>query len=114
MAIKRACSYSAGIITPSAPSTYSAIEVTFAQDQEIILSKTKNELTLADDGVLVELTQEETRLFLPSVRSPMGERQGGKAYMQIRVYSNAYDAPGSDCWAIDVLDSLNKEVLPNA
>ena len=114
MAIRRACTYSAAITTPSAPSTYEAIEVTFAQDQEIIITKTKDDLTLSDEGVLVELTQDETKLFLPSLKSPMGERQGGKAYMQIRVYTNSYDAPGSDCWAIDVLDSLNMGVLPNA
>lgn len=112
--IRRACTYSVAITTPAAPSDYVAIEVSFAQDQEIILTKTKDDLTLSDEGVLVELTQDETKLFLPSIKSPMGERQGGKVYMQIRVYTSAYDAPGSDCWAIDVADSLNTGVLPNA
>lgn len=112
--IRRACTYSVAITTPIAPSEYAAIEVTFAQDQEIVLSKTKDELTLSDEGVLVELTQEETKQFLPSIKSPMGERQGGKVFMQIRAYTSMYDAPGSDCWSIDVADSLNTEVLPNA
>lgn len=112
--IRRACTYGAAIATPENPSSYEAIVVTFAQDQEIVVEKTKDELTLSDEGVLVELTQEETKRFLPSTKSPMGERQGGKVYMQIRAYSSVSDAPGSDCWLIDVFDSLNTEVLPNA
>lgn len=111
--IRRACAYSVAIATPIAPSEYAAIEVTFAQDQEIVLTKTKDELTLSDEGVLVALTQEETKQFFPSIKSPMGERQGGKVYMQIRAYKNAYDAPGSDCWPIEVYDSLSDEVIGN-
>lgn len=111
--IKRACSYSAAITTPINPANYSAIVVTFAQDQEIIIEKQKSELELTSSGVVVHLLQSETALFIPSKKSPMGAKTGGKAYMQIRVYASDENAPGSDCWPIEVYDSLSDEVIGN-
>lgn len=111
--IKRACSYSAAITTPDNPANYSAIVVTFAQDQEIIIEKQKTALDLTDSGVVVHLLQSETALFRPSKKSPMGARTGSPAYMQIRVYASDENAPGSECWPVEVYDSLDDEVIGN-
>lgn len=111
MAIIRACSYSAAIDTPEPPTNYSRVVVTFAQNQRILVSKELSEMSVTEDGVLVELTQEETARFRPSEKSPMGRLTGGKAFMQIRAYKEPTDAPGSECWGIPVLDSLNQEAL---
>lgn len=112
--IIRACAYNAVIRTAINPTEYSKILVTFAQDQQILIEKTENELTIGDDGVVVSLTQEETLLFKPSAKSVMGRRIGSPAYLQIRAYKSAYDAPGSKQFEIDVLDSQSEEVLDNA
>lgn len=111
MAINRNCSYTAAITLPHSPDYYSKIEVTFSQDQDIVIQKNVNELSLNESGVLVQLTQEETTLFAPSEKSPSGSRTGGKAFLQIRVYKSDYEVLGSPCWPLDVYDSLSEEVL---
>lgn len=112
MAMRRAASYSATITPPKAPGEYSAILVTFAQDQRIVLSKSLEDLTIDGGDVVVELTQEETLQFAPSVPSPMGTKPGGPAYLQIRCYAGEYDAPASAAWAIEVYDVLDPTILP--
>lgn len=111
--MRRACSYTAAILTPVDPHTYSKILVTFAQDQEILIQKTENDLVITEDGVLVQLTQAETLSFRPSLKSVMGRRVGSPAYLQIRAYAGEYDAPGSQSFEIDVVDSHSEEVLSN-
>lgn len=104
MAIKRACSYTATIQLPEAPSYYSAIIVTFGQGgTKNLITKDKTALVPneADKTVVVQLTQAETKQFAACE----------KAFMQIRCYHGTYDAPGSRIWAIDVCPSLNEEVL---
>ena len=114
MAIRRACSYAATIITPEAPANYSAIMVTFSQDQRIVHSFTmpNNAIVVNANDVTVRLTQEQTAAFAPSAGSPMGRDNAQPVYLQIRCYKSAYVAPGSKTWAIDVFDSLETEVLP--
>lgn len=104
MAIRRACSYEATIKTPVDPAEYSAILVTFSQNNQILVNRSIGDagLTLNEDSVVVQLSQEDTLLFKPSI----------PAFLQIRCYKATYDAPGSKVWAIDVFDSLNTEVLP--
>lgn len=99
--IRRACSYEATIKTPVAPSNYSAILVTFQQNGENLINKQKPDLELTDVAVIVKLTQDETKLFVSQKN----------AYMQIRCYASAYDAPGSAVWKIPVEPALNDEVL---
>lgn len=101
MAFRRACSYEATIKTPVNPSGYSAIVVTFKQDNTEV-QKTLEDLTLTDTSVIVKLTQEETRQF----------EAKKKVHLQIRCYASTYDAPGSKIWSIPVEDSLNDGVLP--
>ena len=100
MAIIRCCSYIVGIKTPIDPAEYSEILVTFSQDKKIIV-KNKAELTLQEDAVKVQLTQEETALFTAP----------GTALLQLRAYKSEYDAPGSRMWAIPVYPTNNEEIL---
>lgn len=102
MAIIRACSYTATIQTPEAPTNYSAILITFAQDGTNLITKTESDVTFDENKVIVQLDQSETKTFTC----------GKKAYLQIRCYESQYNAPGSMVWAIDVYPALNDEVLP--
>lgn len=101
MAIIRCCSYTAGIKTPIDPAEYSEILVTFSQDKRLIIVKNKASLTLQEDAVKVQLTQEETALFTAP----------GTALLQLRAYKSEYDAPGSRMWAIPVYPTNNEEIL---
>lgn len=102
MGIRRACSYTATIKTPVAPSGYSAILVTVQQDGANLVTKTKTGLTIGNDAVTLKLTQAETAQFTA----------GKKAFLQIRCYKSAYDAPGSKCWPLDVWPALDDRILP--
>ena len=105
MAIRRACSYSATIKTPKAPSNYSAMLLTIAQNGRNYINKSNGDagLSTTATGVVVQLTQAETAQF---------ESGADPAYIQLRLYASAYEAPGSACFAVDVLPALNEEVLP--
>lgn len=113
MAIHRAGTYSVTIKPPEAPSAYSKILVSFAQNQQIVVEKKTGDsgFSTTADSVEVTLTQAETLLFQPTVGSPMGDERGQMAFVQIRCYKSALDAPASKIWPIDVYDSLNREVL---
>lgn len=100
MAMIRACSYVAEIETPEPPSNYSAIQVTVMQGNTSI-TKTKPQLTLTEDSVMVKLDQTETKQFTC----------GTNAYIQIRCYKSQYDAPGSEVFIIQVHPALDDEVL---
>lgn len=112
--IQRACTYSAAIKTPSDPNEYSEIVIVFSQNQREILKKTKQDVVLTEDGVFLELTQQETLLFKPSITSVMGRAKGQPAYLQIRAYRDAHEVVGSKSWKIEVYDAQNEEVLGNA
>jgi len=101
MAFRRACSYTATIQTPEAPSNYSAILVTFAQDGTNIIEKDETEITIGDVNIVVQLDQTETKQFVC----------GKKLFLQVRCYKSQYEAPGSAIWALDVCPVLNDEVL---
>ena len=101
MAFRRACSYQATIQPPEAPTTYSAVLVTFQQNGNNLINKTLSDLTIDGDVFVVNLTQEETAIF----------DDGKQAWLQIRCYASAYNAPGSAAWPIDVLPALNDQIL---
>lgn len=101
MGFRRACSYVAAIKTPKAPSTYSAILVTFQQEKVNLISKSLNDLSLLEDRVVVLLNQAETKQFVA----------GKLAYLQIRCYAAEYDAPGSAAWPLDVRPALDDTIL---
>ena len=112
--IKRACSYTAVIRCAVDPIEYSKILVTFAQDQNIVIEKTEQDMTINDDSIIVELSQNETLQFRPTGKSVMGRRTGSPVYMQIRAYKSVYEAPGSKQFALEVVDCQSEEVLVNA
>lgn len=101
MALRRACSYQANIKTPEAPDTYSAILVTFQQNQQNLINLDKSQLVIGEELVTVQLDQEQTRQF----------QAGVPAFLQIRAYKSQYEAPGSKVWTLDVYPALNDEVL---
>ena len=111
--IQRACTYSVAIKTPTDPNEYSEIVLVFSQNQREIIKKTKQDLALAEEGVFLVLTQEETLLFKPSIPSVMGRAKGQPAYLQIRAYKDSHEVVGSKSWKIDVYDAQNEEVLGN-
>lgn len=102
MPIIQASSYAATIQPPLPAENYSAIRVTFAQGQNLLVEKTLEDLLIENGLVVVQLSGEETLDFLPGI----------PATMQIRCYHSEYDAPGSRCWLIPVLASNDTEVLP--
>lgn len=102
MAIRRACSYQANIKTPEAPSVYSAILVTFQQNQNNLINLDETQLVIGDELITVQLDQEQTKRF----------QAGVPAFLQIRAYKSQYEAPGSKVWTLEVYPALNDEVLP--
>ena len=101
MGIRRACSYKAVFKTPLAPSNYSKILVTVQQDGNNLISKNQSALTIGTDSVTMNLTQAETSLF----------EAGKRAFVQIRCYASAYDAPGSKAWPVEVWPALDDQIL---
>lgn len=101
MGLRRACSYKANITLPKTASTYSAILITIQQDGQNLVSKTKSQLTTSGSTVTMNLTQEETRQF----------EAGIPAYLQIRCFASATDAPGSACWPVEVWPALDDQIL---
>lgn len=101
MGIRRACSYKAVFKTPLAPSNYSKILVTVQQDGNNLISKNQSALTIGEDSVTMNLTQAETCLF----------EAGKRAFVQIRCYASAYDAPGSKAWPVEVWPALDDQIL---
>ena len=101
MGIRRACSYKAVFKTPLAPSNYSKILVTVQQDGNNLISKNQSALTIGTDSVTMNLTQAETSLF----------EAGKRAFVQIRCYASAYDAPGSKAWPVEVWPAMDDQIL---
>ena len=99
--MRRATSHSFTWKLPKYADDYSEILVTLEQNGEIILNKTKNDLDIDENKVVLILTQEETLMF----------EAGVPAYIQMRAYNSPKDAPGSKVWKIPVYRSLNEEVL---
>lgn len=101
MSIRRACSYVATITLKDEAESYNALLVTVSQNRQQIINKTKSELELDGMKVKLKLTQEETLRF----------SAGKLAQIQLRAYKSPYVAPGSKIWTVEVLPSLNEEVL---
>ena len=111
--IKRACTFNFSIRMTEDPANFSKIVVSFVQDETLIVEKQKADMTLYPLALNITLTQAETRLFRPSIKSPKGARIGSPVYIQLRLYKSDSVAPGSDLWEAEVSDSLNDEVLSN-
>lgn len=101
MSIRRACSYIASFTLPDNAANYSALQVTVSQQMSQVINKTKDELDLSGRVASLKLTQEETLMFEENI----------PAQIQIRAFKGVYDAPGSKIFTVEVLPSLNEEVL---
>lgn len=102
MSIRRACSYIASFTLPDNAANYTALQVTVSQQRSQIFNKTKNDLDLSGRVATLKLSQEETLQLEENI----------PAQLQIRAFKGTYDAPGSKIFTVDVLPSLNEEVLP--
>ena len=99
--MRRACSYRIEIVPPEDPTTYSAVIVTMAQKKVNLINKTLSDLTIDGNAFIVELTQAETAQFEASV----------PAWLQMRCFAAAYNAPGSPEFSIEVLPVLDDQIL---
>lgn len=99
--IRRVCSWACTVKTPKSPDTYSEILITFEQNQQTILNKTQEDVTISGDVIEINLTQEETAQFEGS----------SYCFMQVRCFADEYDAPGSAIFRIPVQRALSEEIL---
>lgn len=75
--------------------------LTYSQNENVVLEKRENDMTVDGNVWRIKLTQEETNLF-----------SGDKiAYAQIRVLTTGGDALASSRYPISVLPVDNDEVL---
>ena len=86
--------------------TFQTILITYAQDNEIVLEKGKEDLTFTASGesefeATLTLTQEETKLF----------SNKSSVKVQVRVLTYNGEAAASTKMTIPVNDVLNDEVL---
>lgn len=102
MAIRQACSYQATVKMPEAAANYSAILVTFAQEQQNLITLGADDLEIDGQDIIIKLDQSQTSLFAAGI----------PAFLQVRAYKSQYVAPGSPAWAIDVLPALDPRILP--
>lgn len=104
MGIRRACSWQATVRTPTEPSNYSSILVAINQRGRNVIVKTKPDLSISTDGlnIILNLSQTETAQLISGINT----------YMQVRCYKSEYEAPGSQCWPIEVLPALDDRILP--
>lgn len=78
------------------------IYITYAQDGNIIVEKTGDDVSLENHCAIVELTQEETQRFNPNIKI---------VDLQIRVIDKANHSIASDILHLSLQDVLNDEVL---
>lgn len=97
----RSCSYVATFTPPQPPDTYSKIQVTMSQDEDVVINKDLEDLECDETRVIFRLSQEETKLF----------KAGITAEIQIKCFKSTYDAPGSAVFSFPVYDALNDNIL---
>lgn len=82
-------------------SNITALQIIYAQNDEVIILKTKEDCVLEDQTITTTLTQEDTLKF----------NCGLKVQLQVRVLTTSGDALASKVKIIDVGKCLNDEVL---
>ena len=94
------------------PSLYSRILITYAQGNQVVMEKNKDDLTIetvitpcetTEYHAWFRLTQDETKAFQAT--------PGNQVKVQVRVLTPAGEALASDKKTISVQDVLNDEVL---
>lgn len=91
------------------PIVYDRVLITYSQGDNIVLEKTKEDLTIEpiEEGegyrAWYRLTQEETNRF--------SNKPGQRIYVQIRVLTHAGEALASEKKLLHIQDVLNDEVL---
>ncbi len=101
MGIRRACSYRVRIRTTEPPDNYSDVLITIQQKKQNVISKGLADLDSDDTYIIMKLKQEETRQL----------ESGIPTYLQFRGFIDEYNAPGSKCWPVEVLPTLDDRIL---
>lgn len=78
-----------------------SVIVTYAQNDEIVLNKEGDEVTVEDNAILVELTQEETLKFYES----------RDVHIQVKVKARNGKVIPSNIIYASVAEVLNREVM---
>lgn len=90
-------------IFPIDPQTCEIIRITYAQNDKVLLTKEKPDLSIKDNTVTVTLTQEETKIF--SARSPV--------QVQVRALTFEGKALASPTFTREVGEVLDDGILGN-
>lgn len=88
---------------PIDPNTCEIIRITYAQNDKILITKEKPDLSIRDNTVTVTLTQEETKIF--SARSPV--------QVQVRALTFDGKALASPTFTREVGEVLDDGILGN-
>ena len=91
---------------PETAASYAEIQITYRQNSSSLIKHYQNGtlppgMSFDDKNVIVRLTQDETKKFMPAV--PVS--------VQVRVLTNGGDAYASDVFKCSIKDVLNDEVL---
>ena len=78
-----------------------ALRVTYAQDGEIILSKTESDVEVSGNEISVRLTQEETLKF----------NEESDVEIQLKILSTSGDVLASPVYTVHPLRIIDEEVL---
>lgn len=88
---------------PIDPENCEIIRITYAQNNKIILTKEKSDMTISDNTVTLVLTQEETKMFF--ARFPV--------QVQVRALTFDGKALASPTFTRDVKEVLDDGILGN-
>lgn len=102
MGIRCFGSYKATVKTPRTPREYTKIQIDISQNGTVLFTQTlSGNSRPTGETITVQLTQQQTGNFIP----------GDPAYLQVRCFASAYDAPASRIWPLDVWPSLTSNIL---
>lgn len=98
---------------PFDPEQLTKILLTYSQNDEVILNKTKEDFTFEGNVGTVTLSQEETNLFddTPSCGEYISNASVPMVDVQIRALTTSEQAIATDIWRIPLRKILNDEVL---
>lgn len=86
---------------PVSPETFEKILITYSQGRKIVMEKTRDDLSISDNSVSFQMTQEEANKF--KVNEPVS--------VQVRALTYAGNAVASKVIQISVGEVLNDVIL---
>ena len=92
--MKRATDFQFTITLDEGTGNLSKMRMAFSQQGEILLLKTENQLTVSDNTIVCDLTQEETKLFEANVDCAIqlrAKNSEGKVFATDEFYESVED-----------------------